>query len=320
MSPEQSVGAEIDSRSDIFSIGVVLYEVVTGKRMYGNANQLAILHKLLNFHIDPPSALNPECPPELEHIIMRALQPNPENRYQSAAELQLDLETFAHSSGLFLSSVRLSKFMRVLFGDKPEPWAEETAMTRIQQTTGRAQLLDQLEDSKPHSAPKIVAPVPSQPQPTRRWGLIVGMLLTLLAGAGALLFYTGVLELPGGSHADEAGESMPQPAAAPDPQPSESNPDERREGNAAPTDSAEPPIQEGPVADAAPPESDDSNPQEDSDAVATEPELDKSKGKSGKGKSGKGKSGKGKSGKSNGDGTGDNGPANPYDAYELPGE
>lgn len=149
MSPEQSIGAEIDARSDLFSLGVVLYEIVTGRRMYGGANQLAILHRLQNFSIEPPSARSPECPPALEAIIMRALAPKVEDRYQSAADFQYDLETFAHTGGLFLSSVRMSKFMRVLFGDRPEPWKEDTIATQIQ-TTGRAELLDELEESKPH--------------------------------------------------------------------------------------------------------------------------------------------------------------------------
>ncbi|MBT8495796.1 MAG: protein kinase, partial [Deltaproteobacteria bacterium] len=294
MSPEQSTGAEIDARSDIFSIGVVLYEIVVGRRMHGDANQLAILHKLLNFDIEPPSHHWPECPPELERIIMRALRPNPNDRYQSAAEMQLELETFAHSSGLFLSSVRMSKFMRVLFGDKPEPWAEETAHTRIQQTTARAELLDQLEANKPSSEPKVL-PL-AEPAPRRRLGLTLVMILMLLAGAGALvLLATGAFnELVGGAQQPavkptpsvQGGASVPaaadgtqdrdqsaSPVSEQDPEPTEAKPEA---GAVASED--QPPATEGKL------EADDNK----TDSKADE------KSKTGKGKTGKGKTGKSK--------------------------
>jgi serine/threonine protein kinase len=345
MSPEQSVGAEIDARSDIFSIGVVLYEVVTGTRMYGGANQLAILHKLLNFQVDPPSALNPECPPELERIIMRALRPNAGERYQTAAELQLDLETFAHSAGLFLSSVRLSKFMRVLFGDRPEPWAEETAMTQIQ-TTGRAELLDQLEESKPHSAPNIPMPEPPaapDPEGKRGLGLVFAMILALLAGAGALLFYTGAINLGSASEARPAAVPAQAPASAPvtesdqdEPeaaadQPGDEETDETGADDQETTQKQDPITLDEPAA--SDPADNGTEAKTDDGPKAVEGKTAKgkagktdkgklSKGRTGKGKAGKGKTGKGKAGKGKaGQEGGESGDSkNPYDAYELPGE
>ncbi len=229
MSPEQSIGAEIDARSDLFSLGVVLYEIVTGRRMHGGANQLAILHRLQNFSIEPPSSRWPDCPPQLETIIMRALSPRVEERYQSAADLQYDLESFAHTTGLFLSSVRMSKFMRVLFGDRPEPWKEDTIATQIQ-TTGRAELLDELEESKPHRVATGLTDTAAQNPDAElerelesersRSMLFIGIAAALLlAGAGFAVTQFGLKK----DHLPAAETATPAPAA-PEPEPAATKP------------------------------------------------------------------------------------------------
>ena len=84
MSPEQAKGAPVDRRSDIFSLGIMLWEMVTMQRLYKADNDLATIQMIINSKAQPPSQLRPECTPELERIILRALAINPEDRYQTA--------------------------------------------------------------------------------------------------------------------------------------------------------------------------------------------------------------------------------------------
>jgi Tol biopolymer transport system component len=99
MSPEQAEGRRLDGRSDIFSFGSVLYEMVTSRRPFSADSQLALLNRIVNEDPAPPRQLAASVPPELEKIILRCLRKEPDRRYQTMADLKVALEDVQGVSG-----------------------------------------------------------------------------------------------------------------------------------------------------------------------------------------------------------------------------
>lgn len=138
MSPEQASGESIDQRSDIFSTGILIYEMLTGRRMF-EGEPLQILPKVCEAEFEPLDQVVRDLPPELYEILRRALAKDLDQRYQSSGDMLSDLEECMHKNDLRATARGLSQYMRALFEE--EIAAEEGALRE----TAQIQSVDQSE-------------------------------------------------------------------------------------------------------------------------------------------------------------------------------
>nr|WP_326491815.1 serine/threonine-protein kinase [Myxococcus stipitatus] len=164
MSPEQITNRELDHRSDLFSLGIVLYEASTGRRLFKRDTVEATIIAATQAQVTPPSEVAPGFAPELERIILRLLQKDPEARYQSARELALDLERFRASQNWTSGGRELATLVTSLFPpDKTGQHA--TALS----TFGSSQASGLTNERTPGSSSPRPAPPPEErTSPTAR--------------------------------------------------------------------------------------------------------------------------------------------------------
>jgi len=127
MSPEQCRGQVVDRRSDVFALGIVLYELATVSRLFKGESDYVTMNKIVTADIEPPSSVRPDIPARLEAVIMRALAREPADRYPTVAAMLDDLVNFARDERLSTSAIGLERYVRDLFGEKPEPWLTTNA-------------------------------------------------------------------------------------------------------------------------------------------------------------------------------------------------
>ena len=92
MSPEQADGRQLDARSDIFSFGSLLYEMLTGRQAFGGTSRVSVMARIVNEEPDPPSRTSIAVPRDVEKAILRCLRKDPARRYQTMADLKVALE------------------------------------------------------------------------------------------------------------------------------------------------------------------------------------------------------------------------------------
>lgn len=135
MSPEQVRGMQIDRRADVFALGVVLWEMTTGQRLFRVESDLATLSRVEACVVPPPSALDADYPPELEAVVLKALQREPGARYQTARELSRALQKFLMGSRVFVGPEEVSAYVTGMFVDRVRKredhlrWAAEVTQT-----------------------------------------------------------------------------------------------------------------------------------------------------------------------------------------------
>jgi serine/threonine protein kinase len=123
MSPEQCLGEPIDHRTDVFALGIVLYELTTGARCFSGKNDFERMLAVVRGEFVPPSQLVPDYPPELEQVVLRALASDPTKRYATASEVMDALEQVAAARLWVTGATTIVCLLRQLFGEVAEPWA-----------------------------------------------------------------------------------------------------------------------------------------------------------------------------------------------------
>ena len=193
MSPEQCRGGAVDRRADIFALGILLYEATLLTRLFVGDNDYALMNQVIEGKIVPPREVDRSYPPQLEAIVMRALAPDPADRFPTAAALQSTLEAFAVSHGLHLSTMRVASWMERTMGLRPHPSTELAARAA--------------------EATRIAAP-PSR----RRGGVFVGVGIAAAAIVGAVAL-TAVARPDPPPPVVEEPPVPEEPAPAPPPKP-----------------------------------------------------------------------------------------------------
>jgi serine/threonine protein kinase len=159
MSPEQASGAKIDHKSDIFALGIVLYELLTATRLFKRPSDLKTLSAVTECDIAPPSAVNARIPKDLDPVVMKALTRSRDERYASAGAMHAAIEAWLVHNRLLSSSVHLAAFMKGLYADRLEREAQEGRVLVEEVDPSRNP-----EDVAPPPPPKAVATRSSAPQ------------------------------------------------------------------------------------------------------------------------------------------------------------
>ncbi|GGO88343.1 putative serine/threonine-protein kinase [Nocardioides phosphati] len=162
LSPEQARGESVDSRSDVYSTGCLLYELLTGRPPFVGDSPVAVAYQHVREPAQPPSTFDPDIPPELDAIVMKALTKRVEDRYQSAAAMRADIERYLAGHAVQAPPVAAVAPTAVVAA-APAPYAA---------TTGS------------HTA--VGLPVVTEEEPRRRrawwfWGLLLVLLVFLIA-------------------------------------------------------------------------------------------------------------------------------------------
>jgi len=126
MSPEQVRSRPLDKRSDLFSLGIVLWELLTLRGLFRGESDFNVMDAIINNPPPAPSKVRPDVPREVDELVLKLLAKDPAQRFQSSGELLDAIEVAAVRLSMLLSTTSVGRQMRELFGEKPEPWIEET--------------------------------------------------------------------------------------------------------------------------------------------------------------------------------------------------
>jgi serine/threonine protein kinase len=194
IAPEYLSG-RLDARCDLWAVGVVLHELLTGRRLFQDPDNLLTLERVRSQPIPPPSRSNPDVPVEVDQIILAALERDPARRWQSAVAMRAALERVA---GKRLTHQQLVIWMEWAFSQKQPLRQEHSGVsalyeiveTRQIEVIGELPALSEAAEERRRASvahmPVIVAPV-AQPQPLGSWSWIVVLVLAVCAAVGVIL-------------------------------------------------------------------------------------------------------------------------------------
>jgi serine/threonine-protein kinase len=183
LSPEQARGANVDQRSDVYSLGIVLYELLTGSVPFNGDTPVEIAMKHLSTLPEPPSAKRPEIPRDLDLIVLRALAKDPDDRYQSTEEMDADLERFLRGSAVSPATEEAAtQILRV--PAEQQPYAA-TAATMVAPPNRRTAVL-------PPPPPPVYYDLEEPIHRRPIWPWIAAVFFIVVAGIGGWLLYSQI--------------------------------------------------------------------------------------------------------------------------------
>jgi len=199
MSPEQVKGRHVDGRSDIFSLGIILYDLVTGEMPFAGQNITTVIYKIINENPIPPRELDASIHPGLSYVICKALAKSPEERYQTCRELADDLKNFKYLGGAPAPSATM--ILKVPSLERAD--MERAAAAPVESPTPpiapaeSAPIAPVRQPSAGQAPAQLIAPAPAYQEP--RTSLMVWVLMTLLGvvtlglfgGAGYMYLHKG---------------------------------------------------------------------------------------------------------------------------------
>ncbi len=214
MSPEQAQSRPMDARSDIFALGIVLFELLTGHSLYDRPTLLDTLSAIVREPVPSLVALRPELPPALEHVVHRALAKDPAQRFQTAGELRAALKQVLRTAGQLVPETRISLALDALF-DAPEKEALRPEQRKLTGSfepltqSDAAAVLEQVtyETFAHRSEPPPASPPKTAPKKKRKKGrgvlfwlaATVLLLVAAAVGAAAALYVLAPELLPRGA-------------------------------------------------------------------------------------------------------------------------
>jgi len=206
MSPEQCLQEQVDARSDVFSLGVVLYEATTGRRAFRAEQPVTVMNRVIDGDWVPPGRFVPDYPERLHEIIAHALAPDANDRYASAEAMCKDLDAFALAGRVETGAPALARVLEERYGTP--------ALPDLEVPTLQVPRLRTLPVEESLTVPIDVTPTGASPRSRR---MMTGVALVSVLAVGSVLGWQVARSTTAGDEAQAAPGGPPAPAPAPEP-------------------------------------------------------------------------------------------------------